>query len=81
MRRVRRHWSVAEKDRLSTGQGMTADEIREVVERMRGIVTILESASPKDRRKIYEAAQLTVIYDLRTGEPSSEPPPIRGVEF
>ena len=42
---------------------MTAAEIREVVERMRGIVAILESASPKDRRKIYEAAQLTVIYD------------------
>ena len=42
---------------------MTAAEIREVVERMRGIVAILESATPDDRRRIYEAAQLSIVYD------------------
>lgn len=42
---------------------MTSAEIRSVVERMQGIVTILGSATPEDRRRVYEAAQLTVLYD------------------
>lgn len=49
--------------RLTTGQGMTPAELRDIVERMRGIVAILGSASVEDRRRIYEAAQLTIIYD------------------
>jgi DNA invertase Pin-like site-specific DNA recombinase len=67
------HWIAETEDRrkaaelrlrrLTTGQGMTAAEIREVVERMRGIVAILESATPDDRRRIYEAAQLSIEYD------------------
>jgi len=42
---------------------MTAAEIREMVERMRGIVSILQSASSEDRRRVYEAAQLSITYD------------------
>jgi DNA invertase Pin-like site-specific DNA recombinase len=49
--------------RLTTGQGMTTAEIRDIVERMNGIVAILNSATPDDRRHVYEAAQLTITYD------------------
>lgn len=49
--------------RATTGQGMTGEEIRSIVERMQGIVTILDSATPEDRRRVYEAAQLTILYD------------------
>ena len=42
---------------------MTAAEIRNVVERMNGIVAILQSASTEDRRRVYEAAQLSITYD------------------
>ncbi len=42
---------------------MTASEIRELVERMQGIIAILQSASTEDRRRVYEAAQLSIIYD------------------
>ena len=49
--------------KMATGEGMTAAEIRELVERMQGIVAILQSATTKDRRRVYEAAQLTITYD------------------
>ncbi len=49
--------------KMTTGEGMTAAEIRELVERMQGIVAILQSASTEDRRKVYEAAQLSITYD------------------
>ena len=42
---------------------MTAAEIRDLVERMHGIVATLNSASPEDRRRVYEAAQLSITYD------------------
>jgi len=42
---------------------MTAAEIRDMVERMQGILAILQSASTEDRRKVYEAAQLSITYD------------------
>ncbi|MCP4306295.1 MAG: hypothetical protein GY788_15795 [bacterium] len=42
---------------------MTAAEIREVVEGMQGIVAILQSATTEDRRKVYEAVQLSITYD------------------
>ncbi|MGI9611808.1 MAG: hypothetical protein ACR2QO_02780, partial [Acidimicrobiales bacterium] len=48
---------------LDTGSGMTASEIRDVVERMHGIIAILDAASAEDRRKVYEAAQLSITYD------------------
>lgn len=48
---------------MTTGEGMTAAEIHEIVERMQGIVAILQSASTEDRRKVYEAAQLSITYD------------------
>lgn len=49
--------------KLTTGEGMTAAEIRDLVERMHGIVAILNSASTEDRRRVYEAAQLSITYD------------------
>ena len=49
--------------KLTTGEGMTAAEIRDLVERMHGIVAILASASTEDRRRVYEAAQLSITYD------------------
>ena len=49
--------------RLNTDRGMTAEEIRGGVERMQGIAAILDSASPDDRKRVYEAAQLTITYD------------------
>ena len=42
---------------------MTADDIRDIVNRMNGIVAILQSANAEDRRKVYEAANLTITYD------------------
>lgn len=49
--------------KMTTGEGMTASEIRDLVERMHGIVAILQSASTEDRRRVYEAAQLSITYD------------------
>ncbi len=49
--------------KMTTGEGMTAAEIRDLVERMQGIVAILQSASTEDRRRVYEAAQLSITYD------------------
>jgi hypothetical protein len=65
--------------RLTTGQGMTAAEIREVVERMRGIVAILESATTEDRRRIYEAAQLSIVYDHENRRAELRTAPYPGV--
>jgi hypothetical protein len=42
---------------------MTASEICGLVEGMRGIVTILQSSTTEDRRKVYEAAQLAITCD------------------
>ena len=49
--------------RLTTGRGMTEDEIREVVQSLADAVALLSAASPEDRRRVYEAAQLEVLYD------------------
>ena len=48
---------------LTTGQGMTPDEIRDVVQDLANAIRLLSGASPADRRRIYEAAQLEVLYD------------------
>ena len=49
--------------RLTTGRGMTEDEIRQVVQSLADAVALLSAASPEDRRRVYEAAQLEVLYD------------------
>jgi len=40
---------------MTTGEGMTAAEIRELVERMQGIAAILQPATSEDRHRVYEA--------------------------
>jgi hypothetical protein len=42
---------------------LTESEIREVVQSLADAVTLLSAASPEDRRRVYEAAQLEVLYD------------------
>ena len=49
--------------RLTTRKGMTEDEIRAVVRSLADAVALLSAASPEDRRRVYEAAQLEVLYD------------------
>ena len=49
--------------RLTTGKGLTEDEIRAVVQSLADAVELLAAASPEDRRRVYEAAQLEVLYD------------------
>ena len=49
--------------RLTTGRGMTEDEIRQVVRNLADAVALLSAASPEDRHCVYEAAQLEVLYD------------------
>ena len=49
--------------RLTTGKGMTEDEIRDVVRSLAEAVKLLSDASAEDRRRVYEAAQLEVLYD------------------
>lgn len=42
---------------------MTEDEIRTVVNNLAEAIALLSTASPEDRRRVYEAAQLEVLYD------------------
>ena len=49
--------------RLTTGQGLTEDEIRRVVGLLKEATSILSAASPEDRRRVYEAANLGITYD------------------
>lgn len=49
--------------RLTTGKGLTEEEIRTVVQSLADAVELLAAASPEDRRRVYEAAQLEVLYD------------------
>lgn len=49
--------------RVTTGRGMTRDEIREVVNGLTDAVALLTNASPEDRRRVYEAARLEILYD------------------
>ena len=42
---------------------MTEDEIREIVQSLADKVNLLSAASPEDRRRVYEAAQLEILYD------------------
>lgn len=65
--------------RISTGRGMSPAEIRSVVEQMQGIVRILQTADTADRRRIYEAARLTVIYDHERRRAKLQTAPYPGV--
>ncbi|MFT7650168.1 MAG: hypothetical protein ACI8Y4_004934 [Candidatus Poriferisodalaceae bacterium] len=49
--------------RVTTGRGMTRDEIREVVNGLTDAVALLTNASPEDRRRVYEAASLEILCD------------------
>lgn len=49
--------------RLTTGKGLTEEETRTVVQSLADAVELLAAASPEDRRRVYEAAQLEVLYD------------------
>ncbi|MCP3883729.1 MAG: hypothetical protein GY701_35785 [Sulfitobacter sp.] len=49
--------------RVTTDQGLSDTEIRQIVGSLADAVALLSAASPEDRRKIYEAAQLEVLYD------------------
>jgi DNA invertase Pin-like site-specific DNA recombinase len=49
--------------RLTTGKGLSEDEIRQVVQSLADAVKLLAGASPEDRRRVYEAARLEVLYD------------------
>lgn len=55
--------------RLTTGQGMTEDEIRQVVQSLADAVKLLTDASPEDRRRVYEASPARS--PLRPPEPPS----------
>ena len=48
---------------LTTGQGLTTDEIHAIVTQMNNIITILRTADPQDRQRVYQATQLTITYD------------------
>lgn len=50
---------------------------------MNGIVDILQSANAEDRRKVYEAANLTITYDhsRKTAKPHACPNPGPGLTF
>ena len=49
--------------RATTGRGLTPDEIRDVVQSLSDAVALLAGASPEDRRRVYEAARLEILYD------------------
>ncbi len=42
---------------------MTEEEIRDVVNSLADAIALLADAAPADRRCVYEAAQLEVLYD------------------
>ena len=48
---------------LTKNEGMTADEIRDIVSQMQGLVSILHNATPEDRSRVYQAANLNISYD------------------
>ncbi len=42
---------------------MTEAEIRDVVSSLADAIALLQQATPEDRRRVYQAAQLEVLYD------------------
>ncbi len=49
--------------RVTTGRGMTEEEISDVVNSLADAIALLADAAPEDRRRVYEAAQLEMLYD------------------
>ncbi len=49
--------------RATTGRGLTPNEIRDIVQSLTDAVALLADATPQDRRKVYEAAKLEILYD------------------
>lgn len=49
--------------RVTTGRGMTEEEISNVVNSLADAIALLADAAPEDRRRVYEAAQLEILYD------------------
>ena len=49
--------------RATTGRGLTPNEIRDIVKNLTDAVALLTNATPQDRRKVYEAAKLEILYD------------------
>ena len=47
----------------TTGTGLTEAEIRAAAGSLADAISLLSAASPEDRRRVYEAAQLEVLYD------------------
>lgn len=47
----------------TTGTGLTEAEVREAAGSLADAISLLSAASPEDRRRVYEAAQLEVLYD------------------
>ena len=43
---------------------MTAENIRTLVEQLKGIVTILEMADPEDRRAVYQELNVSITHHL-----------------
>ena len=41
---------------------MTGEEIRSLVEQLRGIVSILQKADPEDRRAVYQELNVSIDY-------------------
>ena len=48
---------------LTTGEGLTEDEIRDIAGNLADAIALLNGASHQDRRRVYQAAQLEVLYD------------------
>jgi len=63
---------------ITTSASRTATEIRDLVERMQGIVSILQSVSTEDRRRVYQAAQLSITYDHEGKRAKLHAPPDPG---
>ncbi|MBT8240920.1 MAG: recombinase family protein, partial [Acidimicrobiia bacterium] len=61
--RSERHGAEIRLRRATTGRGMTPTEIRDVVQNLTNAIALLTHASPEDRRQVYEAARLEILYD------------------
>ena len=49
--------------RVTTGQSMTESEIRQVASSLADAIALISKAAHADRRAVYEATQLEILYD------------------
>ncbi len=49
--------------RLTTKRGITEQDVRQTVDSLAAAVALLSTAEPADRRRVYEAANLNILYD------------------